>query len=92
MRASEAGEHLVPVITPVRRSARLSVARATPASEGRKRTAAHVEALYPNLEAVPQADKEHMLFQPNQALDPLLQEALILEDSDEADSVCKAVK
>lgn len=64
---------VIPVITPVRRSTRVSTSHATPTCKSNARKSAPCAAMeFSALEDVPSAEKERMLFQPNQALEPLL--------------------
>ena len=69
-RETDTDAMLVPVVTPVRRSARYSSSRAAAASEGRLPRGTPHE--YSALAEVPSEEKERMLFQPNRALEPLL--------------------
>ncbi|KAK7476727.1 hypothetical protein BaRGS_00032020 [Batillaria attramentaria] len=70
-RVTEAGDKIIPVITPVRRSARISMAKGA-ASEGRLQRGTAKNTEYTALRDVPSSEKEKMLFQPNKALDILL--------------------
>ncbi|XP_076446522.1 uncharacterized protein LOC143283949 [Babylonia areolata] len=75
-RATDVENRLVSVVTPVRRSARLSLATTAPSSVSKGRlppSTPHVTE-YNALEEVPSAEKEMMLFMPNFALASMLEE------------------
>ena len=73
-RATDTEEALIPVITPVRRSARFSTTRTASASEGRLPPGTPRVTEYSALGEVPSEERERMLFHPNRALEPLLRD------------------